>query len=74
MGDNNLSALVKVNLETGSRELFMYDSNESTNSWAERIQGISVDNERQLIYTTCNSQDVILMMDEVTNEWVLIAE
>jgi len=74
VGDNNRAALVKVNLESGSREPLIYDTNHSTNSWAERIQGISVDHERQLIYTSCDSEDVFLMMDETSNEWVIIAE
>ena len=74
VGDNSRAALVKINLESGSREPLIYDTNHSTNSWAERIQGISVDHERQLIYTSCDSEGVFLMMDEISNEWVLIAE
>ncbi|WP_419811394.1 hypothetical protein [Bacterioplanoides sp.] len=74
VGDNSISALVKVNLTTGAREALIQDEITSTNSWAERIQGISVDSQKQLIYTSCDNADVVLMMDELTNEWVMIAE
>ena len=74
VGDNNAAYLIKVNLATGAREGFIGDVVRNTNSWSERINGISVDNNSQLIYTTDTSTDVILMMDEVTNEWVMIAE
>lgn len=74
VGDNNLDALLKVNLTTGSREVLIHDDHPSSNSWAERIQGIAVDTDKQVLYTSCNNAGVVLMMDEVTNEWVLIAE
>lgn len=74
VGDNNAAYLIKVNLTTGAREGFIGDVVSSTNSWAERINGISVDTNSQVIYTTDTSTDAILMMDEVTNEWVMIAE
>lgn len=74
VGDNSESYLIKVNLSTGAREGFLGDINRSTNSWAERINGISVDTSRQVLYTTDTSTDVILMMDEITNEWVMVAE
>lgn len=74
VGDNSASALFKVNLKSGARQALIYDANTSTNSWAERIQGIAVDNEKQVLYTSCENAEVVLMMDEVTNEWVMVAE
>ncbi|UTW49403.1 hypothetical protein [Bacterioplanoides sp. SCSIO 12839] len=74
VGDNSISALVKVNLATGAREALIQDEITSTNSWAERIQGIAVDTQKQLIYTSCDNADVVLMIDELTKEWVMIAE
>ena len=74
VGDNSESYLIKVNLSSGAREGFLGDENRSTNSWAERTNGISVDKTAQVLYTTDTSTDVILMMDEITNEWVMIAE
>lgn len=74
VGENSAAYLIKVNLATGAREGFMGDVITTTNSWAERINGISVDTESQVLYTTDTSTDAIMMMDEVTNEWVMIAE
>lgn len=73
-GDNDESYLIKVNLSTGARKGLIGDEIRSTNSWAERINGISVDRESKVLYTTDISTNVVLMMDEVTNEWVMIAE
>lgn len=74
VGDNSESYLIKINLATGAREGLIGDEIRSTNSWAERINGISVDTTSMVLYTTDTSTDVILMVDEVTNEWVMIAE
>jgi len=74
IGDDDTDSLIKVNLATGARESFLGDAVDTTNSWADRINGISVDTDSQVLYTTDTSTDAILMMDEVTNEWVMIAE
>ena len=74
VGDNSEGSLFKINLATGQTEALISDAVNSVNSWAERIQGIAVDNERQLIYTSCDNADVVLMVDELSKEWVMIAE
>ncbi len=75
IGDNDSDTLLKITLADGSREDILPDSeNGSIQQWGERIQALEVDNEQQLIYILDENTDLIMMMDEVSNDWVIVGE
>ncbi len=75
IGDNDSDTLLKITLEDGSRENILPDSeNGSIQQWGEQIQALEVDNEKQLIYMLDSNSDLIMMMDEITHDWVVVGE
>ncbi|WP_028115644.1 beta-propeller fold lactonase family protein [Ferrimonas senticii] len=73
IGDNNADTLFKVNLATGIRQDLLPDSiDKSSQQWGERPQGLAVDNDKQLLYIGDENTDLIYLLDEVTQEWVVL--
>jgi len=75
IGDNDSDTLLKITLANGSREDILPDSdNGSIQQWGERIEGLEVDNDKQLIYMLDENTNFIMIMDEVSNDWVVVGE
>ncbi len=75
IGDNDSDTLLKITLADGSREDILPDSeNNSIQQWGEQIQALEVDNENQLIYMLDSNSDLMMMMDEITLDWVVVGE